>query len=223
MFRRLRTRLHCELEGILDDIELAPFGGSQVADVLAALSAPTSPLRLLLQAIDTNTFLVKPADPTPPTGTLASAQAQLGQIFARAKETVGLPTTTPGVQVTTHFASIHQLMLGAPGAAPVDRVLSTIGEIRKQLLSAGSGPGQVKPLDVIADAQLSGLIASLQQDAVSLPPAIRGLVSQVSGRNMSVASSVATSDLESRYQDAIHREYCGPWPLSARRRGGRRR
>ncbi len=189
-------------DGILQDVDLVPF--TATGDALAILAAPTSPLRGLLQTVDDNTYLVKPADSS--AGVMSSAQQTLNKLFAQGKAAAGLATPTPGAAVTAHFASIHQLMTGPPGSAPIDRILSQVQAIRQGLLSTGTGPGQTRPLDVVGDAQLNATLTALKQDAALLPPVVRALISQVSGRTQAAVSSGATSDLLARYQQDVHRE-----------------
>ncbi len=101
-------------DGVLQDLEPVPFSESADAmTTLAILSAPTSPLRGLLQTVDDNTFLVKPPDAAAPVpGAMAAAQQTLGKLFAQGKAAAGVPTTTPGTRTTAHFNQIHQLMAG---------------------------------------------------------------------------------------------------------------
>jgi type VI secretion system protein ImpL len=203
-------------DALLNDIELASF--TNPADALATLAAPTSPLRGLLQTVDANTFIVKPSD-APPTGTLASAQDALGKLLAKGKEAVGISTVSPGSRITAHFAPIHQLMAGGPGAAPIDRSLGLIGQIAKQLLTVGSGAGQTRSLDAVEDVQLGAQLRSLQQEASTLPPAVRAVVGQVAARTSGVVISGATNELESRYRQDVLREcnaiVSGRFPFTA--------
>jgi len=190
-------------DAILQDIEPVPF--TQSADALAILAAPTSPLRGLLQAVDANTYLVKPPDAAAP-GALSSAQQALGKLFAQGKAAAGLPTTTPGTRTTNHFSSIHQLMAGAPGSAPIDRILTQLQAIRQVLLATGQGPGQTRPLDAVADQQLNSLLTALRQDASLLPPTIAAWIAQVGGRTQAVLASGAANDLMSRYVQDVRGE-----------------
>jgi type VI secretion system protein ImpL len=187
---------------VLKDIDLVPFG--QNADALAVLSAPTSPLRGLLQTVDANTFLVKPADAAG--GVVSSAEQTLNKLFAQGKAAVGMPTTTPGARITARFNVIHQLMAGAPGSAPIDRILTQLQAIRQAMLSAGTGPGQTRPLDAVADPQLNAMLTALRQDASLLPPAVAALVEQVGGRTQATLSSGATTELTNRYMQEVRRE-----------------
>ena len=54
-------------DGILSDVQLAPFGGmEETIDALALLSAPTSPLRGLYGIVSENTLLVQPSQAASP-------------------------------------------------------------------------------------------------------------------------------------------------------------
>jgi type VI secretion system protein ImpL len=202
-------------DALLDDIELASF--TDPADALATLAGPTSPLRGLLRTVDANTFLVKPHDPS--NGALSSAQEALGKLLAKGRDAAGIPTVSPGSRITAHFASIHQLVAGEPGAAPIDRVLGLVGQIAKQLLTVGAGAGQTRSLDAVEDPQLGAQLRLLHQEASALPPAVRSVVGQVAARTSGVVISGATSELESRYRQDVLSEcnaiVAGRYPFAA--------
>ena len=66
------------------------------------------------------------------------AQDRVTRLLNRGRQAIGLPTAAPGAQVTAHFAPIHQLMAGQPGAAPIDRVLEKMQQLQQQLSPVGS-------------------------------------------------------------------------------------
>ena len=200
-----------EWDAILNDIELVSFPTlDATTDALAKLAGPTSPLRALFVTADANTFLVKPPDAAQADGMLANAQKavtdRLGRLLDAGKTALGKATVVPGVQVTAHFDHLHQLVAGAPGAAPIDRVLGEIGQIQQQLRSVGSGLGQTSPLDALARAGRGDALRSLLQEASTLPPPLGGLLGQIGGRTESVTLSQARSDLENRYRLDVLRD-----------------
>ena len=54
--------------------------------------------------------------------------------------------------MTDHFDPIRRLVDGDPGSAPIDRVISQIGAIQKQLSSVGTSFGDVSPLEALTKA-----------------------------------------------------------------------
>jgi type VI secretion system protein ImpL len=193
---------------ILADIQLKSFSTVEAATVaLGILGAPTSPLRGLLQTIDTNTHLV-PGPGEAPQGAVASTQQALAdrlrKLLNTGSQAVGVtPAAPPGTQVTARFAALHQSMAGPPGAAPIDRVLSLISQLQQQLLSVGNAAGERSPLDVIAQSGRGDLVKSLQSQAGLLPPAVGALVSEVGGHSEGVTFTQASGELQSRFQQLV--------------------
>jgi type VI secretion system protein ImpL len=186
-----------EWDGLLTDVELG--SSLNTTEALAIIAAPTSPLRGLLQVVSAHTALAKPAEPAPG-GAIASTQKALERLLKQGKEAVGISGGTPGVKVTTHFAPIHALLAGAPGSAPIDRVLAQIGQIQRQLLESGAGAGQTSRLDASANAQLNLQTRLLRQDAATLPPAVRGLIDQLASRTSGTVITGASDELAARYR-----------------------
>jgi type VI secretion system protein ImpL len=208
---------------VLADVQLAQFRSlSQTAEALNILAAPTSPLRGLLITVDTNTQLIKPPDPNQ--GSVAkagqAAEAQLGRLFGAAREASGAPSTQPGAKVTAHFDSLHKLVQGPPGQAPIDRVLSRLGQLGQQLQSVGGGVGETDPLQALTRAGQGDALRALQQDAAMLPPAIGAMVAQIGGRSQAIAVGQARNELDNRYQVQVVKEctaiVSGRYPFNAR-------
>src|SRR5262249_42272586 len=151
----------------LADFQLRSFPSLDAATAaLGVLGAPTSPLRGLLQTVDTHTHLV-PGPGEAPQGAVASAQQALADRLRRlvnaGSQAVGVtPGPPPGSLVTEHFATLHQSLAGPPGAAPIDRVLSLISQLQQQLLSVGNAAGERSPLEVIAQSGRGDLVRALQ-------------------------------------------------------------
>jgi type VI secretion system protein ImpL len=209
--------------GILNDLELAPFSSVQeTADGLAILSGPTSPLRSLLQTVSENTsFVEAPEDPNAPktvAGTVSSARRamtdRLGKLFP-GQITGGL-STTPGARITAHFQPIHRLLLGAP--APIDAILTRLGQLQEQLRALGPDVGGGDPLQALSSATLRDTFRLLQQEAEALPPNIRPLVTQIGAKSEGSLVRGAATDLEARYQAQVLRPcidlVAGRYPFS---------
>jgi len=195
---------------ILADLQLKSFPTVEAATAaLGILGAPTSPLRGLLQTIDTHTHLVPGPGETPqPQGPVASTQQALGErlrkLLNAGSQAVGVtPAAPPGSQVTSRFSTLHQSLAGPPGAAPIDRVLSLIGQLQQQLLSVGTAAGERSPLEVIAQSGRGDLVKSLQSQAGLLPPAVGALVSEVGGHSEGVTFTQASGELQTRFQQGV--------------------
>jgi type VI secretion system protein ImpL len=206
-------------DAILADFDVS-FASQGAANALAILAGSTSPLRGLLKAVDDNTFLVKPPDPAPSSGLLPSTRQRLEDALKRGKQAIGLSTRVPGAQVTAHFAPIHQLMAGQPGAAPIDRVLEKMLRLQQGISPVSSGSiGGVDPLDPGRTAQTGEIVKSLRQDAATLPPAVGGLVTRIVNSAQGSVLSGVQNELDTRYQQDVVRPCVqlldGRYPLVA--------
>ncbi len=188
-------------EGVLSDLGLASSGGlDETKRALRVLAAPTSPLRKILETVDTNTFLVKSMDTTKPAGTIGSTLQILDKLKKQGQQAIGVPTTTPGAQVTAHFAQLHQLMAGEPGKAPIDAILAQIQQINEKLQPVGQigGPDQVSTL-----AQVGQMGERLKQDAADLPKSVGQIVTEVGNLAQAASRSGLGGDLSGRYQQEV--------------------
>ena len=206
-------------DAILADFDIS-FGSQGAANALAILTASTSPLRGLLKAVDDNTFLVKPPDPTAKPGVLTSAESRLKGVLDRGRQAIGLSTRVPGAQVTAHFAPIHQLMAGQPGAAPIDRVLEKMQRLQQQLSPVSSSTiGGTSPLDPRKAADIGETVKSLRQDAATLPSTVGGLVTRIVNSAQGSVLSGVRNELDTRYQQDVVRPCTelldGRYPLVA--------
>ncbi len=200
-------------EGILNDLQLAPFSSpTQAADALALLSGQTSPLRGLLAAVSDNTLLVQQSTAAPPTGAAGAAAAAKKAITDRLGAqgitdklsglfNDGKTARTPGVLVTAHFQPIHRLMAGEPGNAPIDGILVRIGQVEHELRTMGDRDR----LQRLSDPQLREIVRSLRQEAETLPPVIQALIDEIGRRAEGSVVAGAAGEIETRYlRDVQH-------------------
>jgi type VI secretion system protein ImpL len=196
---------------ILKDVQIASFSNlSQASELLGILAAPNSPLRGFLVAVDQNTFLLKPPDPNAKPGMAEKAEqavkARLDKLLGTAQKAVGAGTDKPGAQVTAHFDSIHKLVAGGQGAAPIDRVLAQLGQIQTQIASVGGSVGQTNPLEALSRAGGGESLKSLQREAALLPAPIGAMVAQIGGRSEALAAGQARGELDNRYRVQVLNE-----------------
>jgi type VI secretion system protein ImpL len=210
-------------DGIMNDVQVVPLQTlAQTAEVLGILGGPTSPLRGLLTTLEANTNLTKPATGAPTTTSIAAAAQKavmnpLSHLFGSGKPPPG--AVSPAERITTHFAPLHQLVAGPPGAAPIDRVLAQVAQIQQKISGLGTAVGETSPLDALSKSGQGDALKALQVQAATLPPPIGAMVAQVGGRSESLAVSQARGELDQRYQDQVVKP-CqqiigGQYPFSA--------
>jgi len=155
-------------DALLANIALKPFGNlSQGTDELFVLSAPDSPLRDLLTAIDEQTQLSKPAGSDKALGAAekqgAKVGAQLGGFGAylarsglslEQNEAVNIlgaavgtdpsgKPTDPAARVDAHFEQLHEFVTGTKDKpAQLDAVIAKIQQIYQGLSQAANAPNQ---------------------------------------------------------------------------------
>jgi type VI secretion system protein ImpL len=127
------------------------------------------------------------------------------RILKGGQKTLGLPTSTPGAQVTRHFAPIHALMAGEAGAAPIDRLVEQIKQLQEKLEPVGSGIGQDVG-DVATLAAVGRASESLKQDAAGLPQAVGSLITEVGNSAQAVSRGGLSASLNDRYRQEVVNE-----------------
>jgi type VI secretion system protein ImpL len=194
---------------VLQGVQIAPFTTlAQASEILGILAAPSSPLRGYLVAVDQNTFLLKPPDPNAKPGVAEKAEqavkARLDKLLGSAQRAAG--ADKPGALVTKHFDPIHKLVAGAPGQAPIDRVLAQLGQLQAQIAGVGGNVGQTSPLEALSRAGGGESLKALQREAALLPQPIGAVVAQIGGRSEALAIGQARGELENRYRVQVLNE-----------------
>jgi type VI secretion system protein ImpL len=154
-------------------------------DVLRALSAPTSPMRQILESMRDETMLTKerpkPANATAPT---AGAPA----LFTNAQD------GPPGAMIEAQFKPYHAVLEGESTHRPIDSTIANLNDIAQNLTMIVENP----QLTAQATAALQSQVAALRNNASRMPPPfsdmLRGAAAEVEG---SVAASTAGQILQS--------------------------
>lgn len=187
--------------------DIAPVSMSTLTttkEALAILSGPASPLRAFLKIVDTHTYLLVPQEQAaaqPSTG----IGARLGGLFKSGEQVVA-PSLRPGAQVTAHFAPIHQLVMGEPGAAPIDGILRRLDEIQKKVSTIGESVGGTSAANPAAVSEVSELTNSLKRDAAPLPPVVGTVVAEVANSTAAAVRGGLRGTLSKRYEQDVLRE-----------------
>ena len=192
-------------DGFLSDFGLASLNGTEdLKRALRALGGPTSPLRRLLKIVDDNTYLKSSAAPGQETSR-EKAEKALDDLLKRGKKAAGFADSDPAGQITNHFASIHALLAGDPGTAPLDRLIGQIKELQEKLEPVGAGVGE-KTDDVNSLAAVGRASESLKQSATGLPEAVGSLIKEVGNSAQAVSRGGLSRSLKERYLAEVVRE-----------------
>jgi type VI secretion system protein ImpL len=198
-------------DAVVQDVKLrSAADGRSLTELLGVLSSPASPLKGYLVAVATNTNLLQPAaDPAAAANPVQAASAALAAKASQLASVLGAPppgADEPGTAVTKHFESIRTLTQGPPGAAPIDAVLASLGQVYKQLQSTGNGLGSVSALDALSKSGQGEALQSLQQQAKLLPAPVAAMVAQIGTRSASLTVGEARDELSRRYEEQVARE-----------------
>jgi type VI secretion system protein ImpL len=186
---------------IVQEIELVPFGPTSTAkETVAIVAGPTSPLRGMYKAIDKHTYLVAPQDAAKDAG--SGVKDRLKNIFGTAAPGLVAPATKPGSQVTMHFAEIHKLVAGDPGAAPIDAPLKTMQQLQQKMAPVGTNAGETAP-DANTIREIGEITNSLKRDAASLPPALQAIVTAIANGSLSVVRSTGSVTVSNNYAQTV--------------------
>ena len=208
---------------------LKPFASlSEGQDELFLLSAPDSPLRDLLLAIDAQTRL---AHPTAAEGAEAKGEARLekskalGQFEGRllhegmgfeqseafdvigeafGNDEAGKPID-PAQRVEQHFAALHEFVTGTKAApSALDTVIARIGQIYGRLNQAGNAANQGQALLSMAGSGGDATAAQQIADAAkAAPKPVADMLQTVTASSSQVASSGAAAELAQAWKSKV--------------------
>lgn len=215
-------------DALLADIGLIPFTSLQQGqEELFLLSAPDSPLRDLLLAIDAETQLSRPAAADKAAGEaeakaakvgkkvggfasylarsgLTLEQSEIASIFTEAfgADATGQPVN-PAARVDAHFAALHEFVTGSKGHPPaLDGVIAKLQQAYATLNQAATAPNQ--------GAALLGLVggggaatASLAEAAQGAPKPIADMLATVSASSAQVTASGAGGELSDAWRSKV--------------------
>ena len=157
-------------------------------DALRALSAPTSPLRQILESIRDETALTKerpkPANAPAPTDALARPTPAL----------FNAQDGSPGAGIEAQFKSFYSVLEGDSTRRPIDSVIANLNDIAQNLTLIVENP----QMTAQATNSLQTQVAALRNNASRMPPPfsdmLRGAAAEFEG---SVAASTAGQLLQS--------------------------
>src|SRR3954447_23344818 len=162
-------------------------------EALRALSAPTSPLRQILESIRDETALTKerpkpanaPATPVAPT--LSTPALSTPALF-------NTQDGSPGARIESQFKPFHSLLEGDSTRRPIDSIIANLNDIAQNLTLIVENP----QMTAQATASLQTQVAALRNNAARMPPPfsdmLRGAAAEFEG---SIAASTAGQLLQS--------------------------
>ena len=220
-------------DALLANVSLQPFTSlQQGTDELFVLSAPDSPLRNLLTAIDQQTQLSKPAAADQ---ALGAAQAKAGVVgkqlggfgayLARSglsleqNEAVSIlgsamssgpdgKPVDPATRVDEHFKQLHEFVSGTKEKpAQLEAVIAKIQQIYAGMSQAANAPnaGTALLAQIGAGGGAGGSApAQLQEAAKGAPKPVADMLAAVSTSSSQVAASGASAQLQDAWKSKVY-------------------
>jgi type VI secretion system protein ImpL len=219
-------------DALLANVALKPFGNlSSGLEELFTLSAPDSPLRDLLQAIDTQTQLSRAAALDTAAGKVEGKAAKVGQKltgYARYLTRAGLSfeqsqvasilgeafgtdqsgkPIDPASRVDDHFKSLHEFVVGTKDKpAELEAVIAKIQQVYQGLNQAANSPNQGQALlGMVAGSGAGGGGAAqqLQELSQSVPKPIAAMLQTVSQSSSAVTANGAGLQLADAWRSKV--------------------
>ena len=194
-----------QYEGLVLDIELAPFSSPQEAtNILNILSDPVnSPLLLLLKGVQQETQLDQlPSIPGSDGDGSNAATKKLEQLLGKVKTPAPISTARRQLnRVQSKFKWADDLVGGEdPNAAPIQHLLSLIEELYRFMATVVSqtGPGGDIPAHVAGQGQ--AVIQQLKMEASRQPAMIQGMLNSAASRSGSIVFQGVASQLNSEWR-----------------------
>jgi type VI secretion system protein ImpL len=202
-------------DGLLRDISLAPIDTlGQAVEATKALSGPSSPLKLLIQAVVRETALTVPPEPprTEGQGAVATAMGaarnasksfdRLARLVRAGSAAAAAPAEVPGAPVEARFAHLRPLVEGVNGAPPaLDEAASALGALHARLAEAAASPNPGE-----AFARMGGAGAGAAQVASAaqrLPEPVKGMLDGVGRRATDMGRSGARQQLNAVWRTDV--------------------
>ncbi|WP_311239908.1 MULTISPECIES: type VI secretion system membrane subunit TssM [unclassified Xanthomonas] len=201
-------------DALLADLQLRPAADLAAASATAAkLAGPSSPLRLLLGVVGEHTQAMDRAPPADPAqravaaaagkaaakANAAAAKLPGGAAMSAALATPADPAAAnapvPGAAISEHFLALNALTAGAPGATPLDHLLSVLDQLGKQLLVVSQGGGDA----AAANAQL----AVARQEMAQLPPPVTDWLQTLAGSSATLMTQGARAALDAQVRQSV--------------------
>jgi type VI secretion system protein ImpL len=161
---------------------------------LRAVSAPTSPLRLILESIREETALTRERPKPAKAGGADAKNAAADPKGAQLALLFNTQDGPPGAKIEAQFKPFHAVVEGDSTRRPIDSVIANLNDIAQSLTLMLENP----QLTAQANAALQNQVATLRNNASRMPPPfsdmLRGAAAEFEGSMaMSTAGQLLTT------------------------------
>jgi type VI secretion system protein ImpL len=182
---------------------------------LRAVSAPTSPLRLILESIRDETALTRERPKSTKTGGAESTKnggadqktAQLALLF-------NTQDGPPGAKIEAQFKPFHAVLEGDSTRRPIDSVIANLNDIAQSLTLILENP----QLTAQANAALQNQVATLRNNASRMPPPfsdmLRGAAAEFEGSMAMTTAGQLLTTLRDQVTPACQQTIANRYPFT---------
>lgn len=195
-------------DALLANLKIKPVSSAQQAtEVLEFASAPDSPLRKLLEALNKETSLtVKPPSPEDAAnklqqaGVVKSLDSRTAKLLEAAKSggLTGQEQKPLGSVVEQHFLPLTSLVRGSGGAVPLDRTIDLLKELYGYMIDqANSAPGTP-----VAGAN-GDVPQKIKMDSLYLPEPLKSMTQGLADKCLDLTKDKSKSQLSQLWQTEV--------------------
>lgn len=193
-----------QYEGLIMDIELAPFSSPQEAvNILNILSDPVnSPLLLLLKGVQRETQLdLLPSMPGEKDDLTSKASSRLDQLLGRATPRAVTAAARKLNRVEAKFKWVDDMVGGEdPSSAPIQHLLALIEELYRFMATVVSQQGPAGDIPAHVAGQGQAVIQQLQMEASRQPDMVKSMLSSAAARTQSLAFSGVAAQINTEWR-----------------------
>jgi type VI secretion system protein ImpL len=190
-------------EGLVTDISLQPARNvGEASDILNFAAGPTSPLKMIWQAIDRETQLAhQPAEAGAAAKPPPDPEAQ--KRLASALSAAGNTQPTYGQPVEERFHRFHDAVAAIGGGpAIIDLFLQDLAELSKDTARlAATASGGTEPAAIVADA--SDVIRKIETWSERFPPALADVPKSITRSVNALIKGQARGDLDRQWDSKV--------------------
>ena len=203
-------------DGLLRDVALAPIDTlNQAVESTKALSGPSSPLKLLIQAVVRETALTVPPEPPRAEGQGAAGAAsaalnaargasrsfdKLAKLVRSGSAAAAAPAEVPGAPVEARFAHLRPLIESVNNAPPaLDDAASALAALHTRLAEAAASPNPGEAFARMGGAGAPQLAAA----AARLPEPAKQMLEGVGRRTTDMGRTGARQQLNAVWRTDV--------------------
>ncbi|MBR1232061.1 type VI secretion system membrane subunit TssM [Bradyrhizobium sp. AUGA SZCCT0182] len=166
---------------------------------LRAVSAPTSPLRLILESMRDETMLTRERAKPANAGTASTQDNKAGAKAATIALLFNTQDGPPGAKIESQFKPYHLVLEGDSTRRPIDSIIANLNDIAQSLTLITENP----LLTAQATAALQNQVAALKNNASRVPPPFSDMLRGAAAEFETDMASATAGQLQVMLRDQV--------------------